>query len=174
MSLPDAAARVAVLTALRDAIADELTSAKGELSAGLGALHREFGTDRVAAEIPGGEKVGTITWVPATTRFRVSDEAAFAEWVLANHPTEVRTVLQVRSVWQTVYLKDGLRAQGAVAIDRETGEIVPGVEAFDSAAYPRLNFAVSGRQEVAAAWRDGKITTRFLAVLPPSPTEGEH
>lgn len=173
MSLPDLAARVAVLTALRDAISEELTNAKGELSADLGKLHKEFGTDRVSAEIPGGEKVGTITWVPSSTRFRVSDEAAFAAWVLDNHPTEVRTVLTVRTVWQNVYLKDGLRAQGPVAIDRESGEIVPGIEAFDSAPYPRLNFGMSGRQEVAAAWRDGKITTRFLAVLPPSPGEGE-
>lgn len=174
MSLQDAAARVAILTALRDAIADELTGAKDELAAGLGALHKEFGTDRVSAQIPDGAKVGTITWISPGTRFRVKDEAAFAEWVLANHPTEVRTVLQVRPVWQTVYLKDGLVAQGADAVDRETGEVVPGVEAFESAPYPRLNFSTAGRGDIAQAWRSGKITTRFLAVLPPSPTEGEH
>src|SRR5690348_14274352 len=105
MSVQDAAARVAVLTALRDAIADELAAAKDELSTGLGALHGEHGIDRLAATLPDGGKVGTIAWVPTGKRFRVADEAVFAEWVLENHPTEVRTVLQVRSVWQTLYLK---------------------------------------------------------------------
>jgi hypothetical protein len=173
VSTQDAAARVAVLTALRDAIAEELGGAKEELSVALAALHKEHGTDRTSAVLPGGEKVATIAWVPSAVRFRVSDEAAFSEWVLANHPTEVRTVLTVRAVWQTVYLKDGLKAIGTSAVDRDTGEIVPGVEAFNSAEYARLTFANEGRGAVAAAWRQGKITTDFLALLPPV-TEGEH
>ena len=172
MSVQDAAARVAVLTALRDAIADELTGAKDELSATLGSLNKEHGTDRVAATLPGGEKVGSVAWVPASVRFRVCDVDAFAEWVLENHPTEVKTVLQVRPVFQTVYLKDGLKAVGSAAIDRDTGEIVPGVVAFNSSEYPRLSFARDGRGSIAAAWRAGKITTDFLALLPPV-TEGE-
>lgn len=174
MSTQDAAARVAVLSALRDAIADELTGAKEELSTALAALHRDHGTDRTAAVLPGGEKVATISWVPSAVRFRVSDEAAFSEWVLANHPTEVRTVLMVRPVWQTVYLKNGLKASGSSAVDVDTGEIVPGIEAFNSAEYARLNFTDEGRGAVAAAWREGRITTNFLAVLPPTPAEGEH
>lgn len=173
MNAQDAAARVAVLTALRDAIADELTGAKDELSATLGALNKQHGTDRVTATLPGGEKVGSIAWVPASTRFRVCDAEAFAEWALENHPSEVRTVLMVRPVWQTVYLKDGLKAVGSSAVDRETGEIVPGVEAFSSSEYPRLSFARDGRGSIAAAWRAGTITTDFLALLPPV-TEGEH
>lgn len=173
MSLQEAAARVATLTALRDAIADELTAAKDELSTGLGSLHQEYGTDRVAATLPGGDRVGTVSWVPSSVRFRVADEAVFAEWVLANHPSEVRTILQVRPVWQTLYLKEGLRAVGKQAVDRFTGELVDGVEAFDSAPYSRLSFSRQGRSDIAAAWREGRITTEFLAILPPNP-QGDH
>lgn len=174
MSLQEAAARVATLTALRDAIADELTAAKDELSTGLGGLHQEYGTDRVAATLPnGGGRVGTVAWVPSAVRFRVNDEAVFAEWVLANHPSEVKTILQVRPVWQTLYLKEGLRAVGKQAVDKFTGELVEGVEAFDSAPYSRLSFTRQGRSDIAAAWREGRITTEFLAILPPNP-QGEN
>lgn len=165
-ALGDAAARVAVLTALRDRIANELTGAKDDLREGLGAAYHEHGTDRLAATLPDGEKVASISWISPGTRFRVADESMFAEWVLENHPTEVKTVLQVRPVWLNVYLKDGLRALGNQAVDRFTGELVPGVEAFEASEYARLSFSQDGRGAVAEAWREGRINGLLVLSAP--------
>lgn len=165
-ALGDAAARVAVLTALRDRIADELTGAKDELREGLGEAYREHGTDRLAATLPGGEKIASVSWISPGVRFRVADESVFSEWVLENHPTEVKTVLQVRPVWLNVYLKDGLRALGDQAVDRFTGELVPGVEAFGGSEYPRLAFSRDGRVAVAEAWREGRINGLLALAAP--------
>jgi hypothetical protein len=164
MSTQDDAARVAVLTALRDAIAEELSTAKEGLSTSLSALHKEHGTDRTSAVLPGGEKVATIAWVLPGQRFRVADPVKFAEWCLETHPSEVVTTLMVRATFQTVLLtKERLVVHEGAVVERDSGLLVEGVEAFEGAPYARVAFTHSGRHDIAEAWRSGDLDIRSLA-----------
>ena len=58
MSTQDAAARVAILSALRDAIANELGDAKEELSVSLAALYKDYGVVGFPAGNTGTQMAG--------------------------------------------------------------------------------------------------------------------
>lgn len=87
------ATRVAVLTALRDAISTEITRARAELGAGLDQARAELGLKSLDVTLPdGGPEVATVT-VRQTGPAIDVDEQALADWVAEHHPSEItRTV----------------------------------------------------------------------------------
>lgn len=167
--LKDNATRVAVLTALYDAIGDELKAAKRETGDGLKAAKEETGTQQIAATLPDGTSVAKITLVSPDPKATVTDDEAFLAWVRDTHPTEVtrRFVTEVRPAFVTALLKEMTAAGAAQWCDKETGEVhdVPGVELQGRASYQRLTFGKTGRADVAAAWRAGALAGLVLPEL---------
>lgn len=70
--------------------------------------------------------VGTITLPTSTEGVVVTDAAALLAWCKERYPTEVETVEQVRASFQKALLGRLLRSDG-LAVDGETGEVVPGL-----------------------------------------------
>ncbi len=162
MSLKDAATRAAVLSALADAIGDELKTAKAELQAELKAAKQETGTQQVGVTLPGGQDVGKVSLVQPKAAAVIVDDKAFLEWVRSVRPGEVtsRVVTEVRPAWLSLVLKE-ITAVGAVQwCDKETGELhdVPGVEMQGRAAYTRMTLPDEGRMAIGEAWRAGALT----------------
>jgi hypothetical protein len=160
MSLKDDAARVAVLSALAAQISDELDAAKKSFE----QARAKEGIKSIAAVLPSGESVATITWVPQDPKAVVTDPAAFLEWVKANRPEHIerRFVSEVRPSFAKALLDEMTAGQSPVWCDKETGEVVqvPGVTLQPRAGYQRTTWAKAGeggKAAVAAAWRAGAL-----------------
>lgn len=169
MSLKDNATRVAVLTALHDAIGDQFKAAKADTHAELKVAKAETGTQQIGAELPGGPPVAKITLVSPDPAAAVTDDEAFLAWVRDHHPDEVtrRFVTEVRPAFVKALLKE-ITASGAPRwCDKETGEVhdVPGVELQGRTAYQRLTFGKTGREDIAAAYRSGQLGHLVLPEL---------
>lgn len=161
MTLKDAATRAAILTALAEAIGDELKTAKAELQAELKAAKENTGTQQVGVSLPDGQDVGKVSLVQPKAVAAVVDEKAFREWARSVRPGEVvsRVVTEVRPAWAALVLKEITAAGTARWCDPETGELhdVPGVQIQGRAAYTRMTLPDSGREEIAQAWRNGRL-----------------
>lgn len=80
--------------------------------------------ERLRAELPDGTPIGTVTIGKAAETASVTDARALLAWVKEHRPTEI-----VESV-NLAYV-DQLRREAKVhghAFDKETGEIIPGIE----------------------------------------------
>lgn len=160
MSLKDDAARVAVLSALADQVDAELKAAKASFA----QSRAEEGIKSIAAALPSGETVATITWITPEPKAVVADPAAFLEWVKANRPEHIERsfVSVVRPAFAKALLEEMTAGQSAVWCDKDTGEVVevPGVTLQPRAGYQRVAWAKSGeggKAAVAAAWRAGAL-----------------
>lgn len=169
MSLKDTASRVAILTALYDAIGAELKDSKAELNAELREAKEQTGAQKISVSIPDGTDVGTVSLVQPKAAAMVVDEKAFLKWVQATRPDEVarRFVTEVRPAWQALILKEITAAGVAQWCDPDTGELhdVPGVAMQGRAAYTRMTLPDAGRAAIAAAWRDGQLGATVLPQL---------
>lgn len=103
--------------------------------------------DRLIARLVDGTKVGTISRSDPSVEPVVADEAAFTEWVLAEHPDEI--VPRVRDSFRKAVL----------AKAKATGEVIPGVEWMQTCStvsvreyepnLPALEEAIRGNQLLA-------------------------
>lgn len=169
MSLKDDAARVAVLSALADQVDAELKTAKRAFEESRAAE----GIKSIAAVLPTGESVGTISWVSPEPKAIVADPAAFLDWVKANRPEHIerRFVSEVRPAFAKALLADMTAGQSAVWSDKDTGEVVqvPGIKLQARAGYQRMTWAKAGeggQAAIAAAWRAGALGDAGLFALP--------
>lgn len=172
MSLKDAATRAAVLTALAEAIGDELKTAKADLQAELKAAKESTGTQQVGVSVL-GKDVGKISLVQPKAAAVIVDEKAFREWVRSVREGEVvsRVVTEVRPAWRDLVLKQ-IGAVGVVQwADPDTGEVhdVPGVEMQGRAAYTRMTVPEEGKAAIAEAWRTGQLGHLVLPQIAPAP-----
>lgn len=75
--------------------------------------------------------LGTVALSVSHEAVVVADEDAFTKWVAERYPTEVVQVLRVRPAWRAGFLDRAGAYPAAVgelvAVDPETGEIVPGL-----------------------------------------------
>jgi hypothetical protein len=169
MSLKETAARVAVLTALAEAINDELKTAKTELQTGLKTAKQETGTQQIGITLPDGQDVGKVSLVQPKAAAVLVDEAAFREWARTVRPGEVtsRVVTEVRPAWQALVLKQITAAGVTQWADPETGEVhdVPGVQMQGRAAYTRMTVPDAGNAAIAEAWRTGQLGPLALPQL---------
>lgn len=161
MSLKDAATRAAVLSALAEAIGDELKTAKAELQAELKAAKETTGTQQVGVSLPDGQDVGKVSLVQPKAAATVVDDKAFLEWARKVRPGEVvsRVTTEVRPAWLSLVLKE-ITAAGVVQwCDKATGELhaVPGVQIQGRAAYTRMTLSDDDKSAIAGAWRTGAL-----------------
>lgn len=151
MSLKDTAYRLAVLKALRDAVAAEEANARVFALGDLTAAAEDMGVRSVDVSLPDGTKIATLSLAGGEDKVAVVGEIAFTRWVEENHPTEVETVTRVRSSYLAAVLKAG-------GVDTVTGELVPGVGAVPGSRYTTVRYTPDGREAVARAWQRGELT----------------
>lgn len=170
MSLKDAAAREAYLKTLLDEVDAAYKAARAETQQLLDTADRETGTRQVAASLPNGTDIATVSIKGGTAEAKVVDEEAFTAWVREEFPTEIerRFVTNVRAQFIKKILAELTAAGGTDWPDPENGVIhtVPGVEITPSRARTHaVRFTSTGRQDVMAAWRNGLLAGTALPQL---------
>ena len=139
-----------------------------EIRAALAAALDDVGADSVRAELPDGARVSKSTLITPNPKPVVSDETAFAAWVETFRPDEI--VRTVRDSYKRVILERLASTPDGLAIDPDTGEVVPGVRFSTGATYVSTRFEKEGRETIVAAIRDGVIEpAAVLSALSPAP-----
>jgi hypothetical protein len=158
----DRATRVAVLTALRDAIDVVIDNERDDLTVNLKELSAAFGLKSIDIELPNGDKVASASLTSPEGKPFVNNEKAFIDWVTLNHPAEI--IPTVRPSFKKALLEKAERLtsddpETIEAVNPRTGEIIEGV-LFQSSSNPRLTvrFAKTGRELVAEAYNRGELT----------------
>lgn len=157
MSLKILTARTAVLKALRDAIDAELSGSRADVLDGLLDAKASLGVKSVDVTLPDGTKVASVTLTEPKGRIAVTNDEAFARYVLDRWPDEV--AMTVRSAWQKKLLARLKDAGDGDVVDPETGELVDGVTAYppaDPSSFS-LRYADGGRERIADAYRNGQL-----------------
>ncbi|MGD6762074.1 hypothetical protein ACOKM5_24375 [Streptomyces sp. BH097] len=177
---------LAIEEAALDLLAARVTAAKKDVrartQAALDAAAKRDGVERIAATLPGGQQVATISLRKGAVGPVVVDEDAFARWVAARWPeqraeyTETRIVRTVKE-WRAAELVaemaalelslDGKGTRPAQWADPESGELVeiPGVLIKPTSARTHsLTWRKGGKDATAEAWRTGTLAGQFAAI----------
>ena len=157
--------RLAVLTALRDAVDEEVTALRRTAQADLYELNESTGVHAVDVDLPNGERVARVSVSVTDPKPTVTDEDAFTVWVGEAHPSELVTM--VRPSFQKALLARCSPVDDDTCVDNATGEVVPGVTA---AGQPRRGIRLlftkdTGRATIAQGWRDGTLAMPLLPEL---------
>lgn len=157
--------KVALLTALKDAVEAELDAARAEARAVIIKAREELGVKSVEVTTPDGEIVATVTVAGGGIAPAVHYDETFLAWVKENHPTEV--VEAVRPAFSKALL-GRLEQAGDKFVDPNTGEVVPGIGERSKSEYISVRFKPEGREAIAEAWRSSEIGA-LLGGLPALP-----
>jgi hypothetical protein len=167
MTLKYLAGRVAVLTALRDAIDEVIDQERTALTAELLEANETLGVKQLDITLPNGETVASASIGTSTSKPVVINEAVFTRWVAENFPTEI--IQTVRPTFKKVLLEntEQVNPQGE-AVHTKTGQIIDGVVFNASAPRLTLRFKKDGRELVAEAFNRGELeqVVRPLFSLP--------
>ena len=130
-------------------------------------------SDRNAAVLPNGTKIGTVTLAKGKRSVDITDQDAFMEWVLEAHPDAIQQI-QVTQVDPdfTARMVAFARATGSTA-DPATGEEVPGLRVRDGDPYPMTKLEDDAADLVAEAWQNGELTELIAALVRPAVEAGE-
>jgi hypothetical protein len=155
---------LALRYALLKVLVGELATAKSAADCEIRDTWRP--KDRLSAALPDGAVVAAVTLTSGRTTASVADIGAYEEWVRATHPEQIETVPATTRINPdfTARLTSAARKVG-VAVDAETGEVVPGIEVTTGDPYPMVKLADDARDEVAKAWRDGSLTELVAGLL---------
>ena len=146
--------KVALLTALKDAVEAELDAARAEARDVIIKAREELGVKSVEVTVPDGEVVATVTVAGGGTAPAVHYDETFLAWVKENHPTEV--VEAVRPAFSKALL-GRLEQAGDKFVDPNTGEVVAGIGERLKSEYISVRFKPEGRAVIAEAWRSSEI-----------------
>ena len=156
MTLKYLASRVAVLTALRDAIDDVIIQERSALTMDLLEANKTLGVKQLDITLPNGEKVASASIGSNESKPVVVNEAVFTRWVAENFPTEI--IQTVRPTFKKVLFEntEQVNPQGE-AVHTKSGQIIDGV--VFSASDPRLTlrFKREGRELVAESFNRGEL-----------------
>jgi hypothetical protein len=170
MSLKEAAARETYLKTLLDAVSDAYKAARAETQRELDKAAEETGARQVAVSLPDGPDIATVSLSAGSAEARVTDPDVFTAWVVEHYGSEIerRFVTEVRAAFREKVLGALTAAGGIEWADPETGVIheVPGVEIAPARARTHsLRFKKDGRDQVMAAWREGRLADVALPEL---------
>jgi hypothetical protein len=170
--LPQAAMRAAVLKALADEVKKAYDAARTESDEQLVQLHDQLGVTTIEVRVPGyGRAVAQIALSLPEPGF-VVDEGGFLAWCRQEHPTEVevstpKPVETVRPAWRKALLGRMRVEQDGTVVDGETGRVLDFVRiAEPPPPSTRMTWKTGGREEVARAYRDGRLALGDLLALP--------
>jgi hypothetical protein len=190
MQPPDAAFRIAVLDALSKRVNKALADARREAEP-LFAAARSAGSKQLDVKLPSGESVGTVSIKAGEDTVRVHEQTLL-DWVAANAPTEIETVVspsaldrpdvvayirrfypdlavkKVRPAYRTLLLGK-LNGDGELIVE-DTGEVVELADvkkgeptgAFVLTWERAKNGKPAGRDRVAEAWQSGELSLADL------------
>lgn len=147
----------AVLAPGKDAVRDEMVDA---------------GVEKIGATLPDGTKVASLSLCGGESAPRVTDPAAFQAWVEANRPGEI--VSSVRESYVKAVLDEAKKAGRAV--DRASGEVIPGITFGPTTPYVRLTFTrgdLDGRELIRRAHRRGDLNMLDSVLALPAGDGGE-
>ncbi|MEU6229951.1 hypothetical protein [Streptomyces sp. NPDC047042] len=175
-NLRELAREEATLKALADAVTERLKAVRAETQGALDSAEQETGTRQVAATLPDGTPIATISLTDPKPEAKVTDTDAFQAWVMAAFPGEIerRFVAEVRPAFLDKVLGEMTAAGVARVVDKETGELhdVPGVEVKATRSRNHsLRFKPTGRDDVAKAWQAGVLSVPGL--IGPAAIESE-
>jgi hypothetical protein len=161
-NLRELAREEATLKALADVVTDRLKAIRAETQAALDAAEEQTGTRQVAASLPDGTPVATISLTDPKPEAKVTDLEAFKAWVMREFPGEIERqfVAEVRPAFLDKVLAEMTAAGVARLVNKETGELhdVPGVEVKATRSRNHsLRFKPGGRDTIAAAWQAGTL-----------------
>jgi hypothetical protein len=122
--------------------------------------------DRLSAALPDGTVVAAVTLASGRTTAAVADTDAYEAWVRATHPEQIETVPATERINPefTARLTSAAKKLG-IAVDAETGEVVPGITVNEGDPYPMVKLAEDARDEVAKAWQAGELTELMSGLL---------
>lgn len=170
MSLKEAAAREAYLKTLLDVVNDAYKEARAETQQLLDTAAEETGARQVAVTLPDGPDIATVSLASGEAAAKVVDEDKFTAWVIENFGSEIerKFVTTVRAAFADRLLKEMTATGSAEWADPGTGVIheVPGVAIAPARARTHsVRFKKEGRDQVMAAWRDGRLVNVALPEL---------
>jgi hypothetical protein len=156
VALKELSTRVAVLTALRDAIDVVIDSERVVLTSELIDANQTLGVKQLDITLPNGEKVASASIGNSEPKPLVTNEAAFVRWVAENFPTEI--IQTVRPTFKKVLFEntEQVNPQGE-AVHTKTGEIIDGVVFSNPSSRLTLRFKKDGRELVAEAFNRGEL-----------------
>lgn len=154
MQTKEQARRVAVLTALRDAIDEIIESERLDLVDSMIELNETLGVKAIDVELPNGEIVASASVSVPNPKAIVENERQFLEWVKKNHPTEI--VESVRDSFKKALLENTQQVHTS-AVHGRTGEVIDGVSFRQSTHRMTLRFKKDGRALVAEAYNRGEL-----------------
>ena len=161
MNLPEESLRAAVLKTLADDVGSAVTDGKDSLR----PVMEDLGIKSLAARLPDGREVATLTLAGGTASPRITDPGKFLAWVKEAHPTETEVI--VRPDYAKTLLDQ--IAKAGRPVDPRSGEVVPGVEFEATTKYVSVTFAkgdTDGREHIRRAYRDGVIALPDVLALP--------
>lgn len=179
MSLRELALQEATLKALSKLVEDRLAEVRSQMQSGLNAAEKESGTRQIAASLPDGTPVATISLTDPQPEAKVTDAEAFKAWVIAHYPSEIerRFVTEVRAAFVDKLLAEMTAAGTPRVVDTETGELheVPGVSVKATRARNHsLRFKPEGREAIAQAWWSGAVEVPGITGPAQLTAGGEH
>lgn len=178
-SMAELALEEAALDMLAARVAAAKKDVRARMQAALDEAAQRDGVDRVAATLPSGETVATVSLRAGQTGPVVTDEEALARWIRRTWPdqewTTTRIVREVRP-WKLAEFLAQMDAAGvAQIVDAETGEVhdVPGVIIKPTRARThQLTWKKTGRAAVGHAWRTGVLARHMAALTTGDDQEG--
>ncbi|WDZ83988.1 hypothetical protein [Micromonospora cathayae] len=171
------AMRAAVLKALLDEVKKAYDLARADADAGMVGLNQSFGVKAIEVRLPGHDApVAQVTLSEPKAGF-VVDEAGFLAWCKQEHPSEVQVTVpapveSVRPAWRKALLARMAVEPDGTVVDGETGRVLDFVEVAEPPPpSTRMTWKTGGREEVARAYRDGRLALPDLLALPASSQE---
>jgi hypothetical protein len=162
-NLRELALEEATLKALADVVKDRLAAVRSDLQRGLDEAEQQTGTRQIAAQLPDGTPVATLSLTDPKPEAKITDPDAFTAWVMETFPGEIerRFVTEVRPAFVEKVLAEMTAAGVARVVNQETGELydeVPGVAVKATRSRNHsLRFKPAGRDAIAAAWQAGAL-----------------
>jgi hypothetical protein len=118
-------------------------------------LHRALETGDAVAGKWNGRNVSKATKVSGRRRMRITDPAAFGDWVASRWPTEVRVEQAVNTAFLSL-LEDRALDKGALIDD--DGEVCPFVEVVEGSAYVSVRKDRDATRIVADLLSSGQLS----------------
>jgi hypothetical protein len=121
-------------------------------------------------------ELGKATLCGGGEKAKVVNEAALLVWVKANRPDQLRQIVEPAFVKALLKTAD----KEGVAVDEETGEVIPGIEFMETGAYVTVTPNATAKERMAELIHDSGLlqltkARRVVAELPPTsvvPFEG--
>jgi len=159
----------AIWSAVKDAVLKRYAHARRAVEEAM----RDVGAEKMRARDAGGEEIGTLTIGEGRYVAEIEDLDALVKWVVRNRPDEVHqvvtdTIRPAYLAWIITQAESNAadpEGPGPVAVDRETGAVIPGVKATWRDGSLRV-LATGGAKERVAA-----IVKRTRLAISPAPED---